>query len=28
VWIIPKSSTNNTGYLFAAWGASGDQIAR
>ena len=28
VWIIPKSSTNNTSYLFAAWGASGDLIAR
>jgi hypothetical protein len=28
VWIIPKSSTNNTQYMFASWGASGDQIAR
>ena len=28
VWIIPKSSTNNTVYMFGAWGASGDQIAR
>jgi hypothetical protein len=28
VWIIPKSSTNNSSCLFAAWGASGDQIAR
>jgi len=23
VWIIPKSSTNNTSYLFAAWGSGG-----
>jgi hypothetical protein len=28
VWIIPKSSTNNTQYMFAAWGASGDQIIK
>jgi hypothetical protein len=28
VWIIPKSSTNNTQYIFAAWGASGDVPAR
>ena len=28
VWIIPKSSTDNTAYMFVAWGASGDQIAR
>ena len=28
VWIIPRSSSNNTTYMFAAWGASGDQIAR
>jgi len=25
VWIIPKSSTNNSSYLFASWGVSGDQ---
>jgi hypothetical protein len=28
VWIIPKSTTNNTAYMFAAWGASGDQVIR
>jgi hypothetical protein len=28
VWIIPKSSTNNTSYIFAVWGALGDQIVR
>jgi hypothetical protein len=28
VWIIPLSSTNNTSYLFAAWGAAGDVPAR
>jgi len=28
VWIIPKSSTNNTEYMFAQWGASGDQVAK
>jgi hypothetical protein len=28
VWIIPMSSTNNTSYIFAAWGASGDMPAR
>jgi predicted outer membrane repeat protein len=28
VWIIPKSSTNNTSYIFAAWGTSGDVPAR
>jgi predicted outer membrane repeat protein len=28
VWIIPKSSTNYANYMFAAWGASGDQLAR
>ena len=28
VWIIPLSSTNNTTYKFAAWGASGDQIIK
>jgi hypothetical protein len=28
VWIIPKSSTNNTSYMFAAWGAAGDVPAR
>jgi hypothetical protein len=28
VWIIPRSSTNNTSYMFAAWGASGYQVAR
>jgi predicted outer membrane repeat protein len=28
VWIIPKSSTNNTSYMFAAWGATGDVPAR
>ena len=28
VWIIPKSSTNNTTYMFAAWGASGDQVVK
>jgi hypothetical protein len=28
VWIIPKSSTNNTSYMFAAWGASGDQVVK
>jgi predicted outer membrane repeat protein len=28
VWIIPKSSTSYTTFLFGAWGASGDQIAR
>ena len=28
VWIIPKSSTNNINYLFAAWGATGDVPAR
>jgi hypothetical protein len=25
VWIIPKSSSGNTSYIFAAWGASGYQ---
>ena len=28
VWIIPKSSTQYSSYMFAAWGASGDQVAR
>jgi len=28
VWIIPKSSTGNTAYIFAAWGAPGDQVIR
>jgi hypothetical protein len=28
VWIIPISSMNNTGYLFALWGEPGDQPAR
>jgi len=28
VWIIPKSSTNNSVYMFASWGALGDQVAR
>jgi len=28
VWIIPKSSTSNTSYIFAAWGESGDQVIR
>jgi predicted outer membrane repeat protein len=28
VWIIPKSSTKYASYMFAAWGASGDQVAR
>jgi hypothetical protein len=28
VWIIPKSSTNNAQYMFAAWGASGDQVVK
>jgi len=28
VWIVPKSSTNNTSYMFAAWGAPGDVPAR
>jgi predicted outer membrane repeat protein len=28
VWIIPKSSTGNTSYMFAAWGAAGDVPAR
>jgi predicted outer membrane repeat protein len=28
VWIIPKSSTSYSSYIFAAWGASGDQPAR
>jgi predicted outer membrane repeat protein len=28
VWIIPKSSAKYLNYLFAAWGASGDQLAR
>jgi hypothetical protein len=28
VWIIPKSSTSYTGYLFAAWGANGDQVVK
>jgi len=26
VWIIPKSSTNNSSYMFASWGVSGDQV--
>jgi hypothetical protein len=28
VWIIPMSHSNNTEYLFRAWGAAGDQVAR
>jgi hypothetical protein len=28
VWIIPKSSTNNTKYIFRSWGASGDQLVK
>jgi hypothetical protein len=28
VWIIPKSSTGNISYMFAAWGAAGDVPAR
>jgi predicted outer membrane repeat protein len=28
VWIIPQSSGGYSKYLFAAWGASGDQVAR
>jgi hypothetical protein len=28
VWIIPKSSTENTAYMFAAWGAPGDQVIK
>ena len=28
VWIIPKSSWDNTAYMFASWGATGDQLAR
>jgi len=28
VWIIPRTTSDNYNYLFAAWGASGDQIAR
>jgi predicted outer membrane repeat protein len=28
IWIIPKSSTNNTSYMFAAWGASGDLVVK
>jgi len=27
VWIIPKSSVNNNVYIFASWGAAGDQPA-
>jgi CSLREA domain-containing protein len=28
VWIIPKSSGSYASYIFASWGASGDQVAR